>query len=214
MDSNSRTFSFGPFVLDIDGAELRKGSDKVALRPKCFDVLVYLLERRGRLVSKQELLDNLWADVVVNDGTLNRTVIELRDALGDDSDHPRYIQTVPRRGYKFMAEERESGDSQQEAANFALVYRDHPYPLVEGAQIIGRGKDAAFAMYGGTTSREHARIVVEGSRVTLENLSRHGTSVNGTAVAGVVELHTGDEIRMGNDVLVLWSRASETASLR
>ena len=59
--------SFGPFTLDVEGAELRKGSQRVTLRPKCFDVLVYLIEARGRVVPKDELMERVWPDVIVNE---------------------------------------------------------------------------------------------------------------------------------------------------
>lgn len=208
-------FSFGPFVLDVEGAALRKGRDKVPLRPKCFDILVYLVEQPGRVVSKEELLDKIWPDVVVNDGTLNRTVTELRAALGDDSEHPQYIETVSRRGYKFVAEI--AGAPKVDditAADFVLVHEDRQFPLHGGEQIIGRGAEVAIPIFDSAASRHHARIVVSGSTVTLEDLgSRNGTYVNGQRVAGALELHTGDEIRIGTDVLILWSRTSETASL-
>jgi DNA-binding winged helix-turn-helix (wHTH) protein len=210
-----RTFSFGPFTLDVEGAELRKGDEKVSIRPKCFDLLVYLIENAGRVISKEELLDKIWSDVVVNDATLNRTVTELRAALGDNADDPKYVKTVSRKGYKFIGEisgaPREVADTSVE---FVLVYNDREFPLRNGEQIIGRGHGAAIPLYGKATSREHARIIVASGNVTLQDLgSRNGTYVNGIRVAGSIDLRSGDEIRIGADRLVLWSRTSETASL-
>jgi DNA-binding winged helix-turn-helix (wHTH) protein len=206
-------FSFGPFVLDVEGVELRKGPEKVSIRPKCFDVLVYLLDQPGRVVSKEELLEKVWPDVVVNDATLNRTVTELRAALGDDADHPRYVETVSRRGYKFIAST--SAPAAPVETDLVLAYGDQEFPLPDGEHIIGRGADVAVPIFASATSRHHARVVVAGNSVTVEDLgSRNGTYVNGTRVEGSVELHTGDEIRIGGDCLVLWSRSGETESLR
>ncbi|HEY3056245.1 MAG TPA: winged helix-turn-helix domain-containing protein [Thermoanaerobaculia bacterium] len=209
------SFSFGPFTLDVEGAELRKGNDKVPVRPKCFDLLVYLIENAGRVISKEELLDKIWSDVVINDATLNRTVTELRAALGDDADDPKYIETVSRKGYKFIGEvsgaPREAADPSVE---FVLIYNDREFPLHAGEQLIGRGHEVAIPLYGSATSRHHARIVVASGTITLQDLgSRNGTYVNGNRVAGSIELRSGDEIRIGTDSLVLWSRTSPTASL-
>lgn len=208
------SFSFGPFTLDVEGAELRRGGEKVAVRPKCFDLLVYLVGQRGRVVLKEELLDKVWPDVVVNDATLNRTVTELRAALGDDADHPQYIETVSRRGYKFIGSIAQP-PTQKQAADLALVYNDREFPLADGEYIIGRGVDATIPIYDSAASRQHARVIVAGTTVTVEDLgSRNGTYVNGSKVTGKVELHTGDEIRIGGDCLVLWSRTGATTSLR
>ncbi|HEV8661495.1 MAG TPA: winged helix-turn-helix domain-containing protein [Thermoanaerobaculia bacterium] len=213
--SHSLRFSFGPFSLDVEGADLRKGDERVAIRPKCFDLLVYLIENAGRVVSKEELLDKIWSDVVVNDATLNRTVTELRSVLGDDADDPKYVETVSRKGYKFIGEvsgvPREAADMSVE---FVLVYNDREFPLHAGEQLIGRGYEVAIPLYGSATSRHHARLVVGNGTVTLQDLgSRNGTFVNGNRVVGSIELRSGDEIRIGADSLVLWSRTSPTASL-
>lgn len=211
VTGSARSWDFGPFALDIEGAELRRGQEKVALRPKCFDVLVYLAGNRGRVVSKEELLEKVWPDVIVNDATLNRTVTELRAALGDDADKPRYIETVSRRGYKFIGQ---TSAKTAPLPDLILVSGDREFPLPPGEHIIGRGADVAVAIFASATSRHHARVSVTGDQITLEDLgSRNGTYVNGVRVEGTVELHPGDEIRIGGDCLVLWSRSGETGSL-
>lgn len=208
------SISFGPFTFDVAGAELRKDGEKVAIRPKCFDLLAYLIEHRGRVVPKEELLAKIWADVVVNEATLNRTVTELRAVLGDDAEHPLYIETVSRRGYKFIAP---VGGPVKDApaADFALIYGEREFPLSAGEHILGRAADAAVPIFASATSRHHARLVVERHSITIEDLgSRNGTYVNGRRLTGRIELRTGDEIRIGGDSLVLWSRGGETTSLR
>ena len=96
-----RDYSFGDFTLEVDGGFLRKGADEVALRPKTFSVLTYLVERHGRLVTKTELIDAIWGDVAVTENSLAQCLLEIRRALADDSQ--RMIRTVPRRGYIFVA---------------------------------------------------------------------------------------------------------------
>src|SRR4051794_25345511 len=81
---------------DASGAPIR-------LNPKAFDVLTVLIERRGELVSKEQLLDAVWPDTHVADGVLKVSIAELRRALGDSATSPRLIETVHRRGYRFLA---------------------------------------------------------------------------------------------------------------
>jgi TolB-like protein/DNA-binding winged helix-turn-helix (wHTH) protein/Tfp pilus assembly protein PilF len=94
-----QSYVFGEFTLDIDrGGLLRAGSD-IKLRPKSFEVLRYLAERHGRLVSKNELLDSIWPNVVVTDDAVTQCLIDIRRAIGDQSQD--MIRTIPRRGYIF-----------------------------------------------------------------------------------------------------------------
>ena len=92
---------FGPFVIDFQERTLRRGGQPVALTPKAFDVLAALLEQPGRLFTKQELLDKVWPDTFVEESNLTYNVFSLRKALGDPAENGQYIETVPRRGYRF-----------------------------------------------------------------------------------------------------------------
>lgn len=94
---------FTPFVLDRRGARLLRDGASIPLRPKTFGVLVYLAERPGELVTKDELLDALWPGIAVTPDTLNKSIGELRVALGDDTRAPRFVETVHRRGFRFIA---------------------------------------------------------------------------------------------------------------
>ncbi len=95
---------FGPFHLDAANQRLYRGDARIPLRPKSFAVLEYLLTRRGRLVKKDELLDAVWPETAVVDAVLKGCVRELREALGDDTKHPRYIETAHGLGYRFIGE--------------------------------------------------------------------------------------------------------------
>ncbi|HEY3132360.1 MAG TPA: transcriptional regulator, partial [Acidobacteriota bacterium] len=96
-----RTYSFDDFTLELARCCLQRRGAEVKLRPKPFEVLKYLVENRGRLVSKEELIQAIWPDSFVTDDSLVQCLVEVRRALGDDSQH--YIKTVPRRGYIFDA---------------------------------------------------------------------------------------------------------------
>jgi TolB-like protein/DNA-binding winged helix-turn-helix (wHTH) protein/Tfp pilus assembly protein PilF len=96
-------YRFGSFRLEAAERLFLRAGEAVPLPPKAFDVLVTLVSRAGRLVTKEDLLKEVWRDTVVEEANLSYTVSLLRKALGDDSDIPRYIETVPRRGYRFVA---------------------------------------------------------------------------------------------------------------
>lgn len=98
----TKTLRFGNFSLDLARCSLRRGVEEIQLRPKAFDVLRYLAENPGRLVSKDELMKAVWGGVVVTDDSLVQCVKDIRDALNDSGQ--RIIKTVPRRGYLFAAE--------------------------------------------------------------------------------------------------------------
>ena len=108
MATAPTTFRFDDVVVDLEAGEVRKGGTVVPLEPKGFELLVYFLQHRGRLVEKQALLDAVWGDAFVTENALSRVVAQLRKALGDDAHEPRYLQTVPKRGYRFLPEVDES----------------------------------------------------------------------------------------------------------
>ena len=91
------------FRLDTVNECLWQEKQAIALKPKAFAVLRYLVEHPGRLVSKNELLDAVWADVAVSEGVLKFCIREVRKALGDKPQAPQFIETLHRRGYRFIA---------------------------------------------------------------------------------------------------------------
>jgi len=95
--------SFGPFAFDPQNRLLWRDEAEIALPPRVLGVLEALLERAGEVVARQDLLDRVWKDAFVTDTSLAEAVSFLRQALGDDPQSPRYIQTVHRRGYRFLA---------------------------------------------------------------------------------------------------------------
>lgn len=108
--SAPRVFEFGPFRLDVDEQLLLRDGQRVLLQPKAFDLLVALLSRRGRLVRKEELLEIVWPGTFVADANLSYTISIIRKALRKGDGAGRYIETVPKRGYRFLA-----GDAHEQA---------------------------------------------------------------------------------------------------
>ena len=102
---DDRTLEFGGFALDVNSRELRTGDRRIRLQEQPFVILQLLLQRRGQVVTRDELRERLWpAGTFVDfEHSLNAAMKRLRAALGDDADMPRFIETVPRRGYRFLA---------------------------------------------------------------------------------------------------------------
>lgn len=96
--------AFGDFVIEPQRRRLLRRGEVVPLGERSFATLLALLERPGEVVTKAELLDEVWPDAVVGDDSVAKAVSDLRVALGDPPAAPRYVQTVPRRGYRFIGE--------------------------------------------------------------------------------------------------------------
>src|ERR1700675_1582311 len=108
MDTHARPFStyrFGPYYVDIPAGQLRKHGAKIRLAGQPFEILVMLLERAGQVVTREEIQHRLWSNETFVDfeNSLNKAINKLRQALADSSEHPPYIETLPRRGYRFIA---------------------------------------------------------------------------------------------------------------
>ncbi len=103
MGEKAGRLAFGEFLLDPANALLWRGEDRIALPPKPFGVLCYLVEHAGALATKDELLDAVWGNLHVTESSLSVSINALRLALGDDPKSPRFVETVTRRGYRFIA---------------------------------------------------------------------------------------------------------------
>ena len=101
--SRPTLYAFGPFVLDAAAFRLSRDGKPLTASPKVLDLLRYMLDRPSTLVTKEELFRAIWPDVIVSDNALTQAVSELRQALHDDPSKPTYVQTVARRGYRFIA---------------------------------------------------------------------------------------------------------------
>src|SRR5258705_491328 len=105
-----RIILFGPFAAHLDSGELRREGHKIRLQAQPFDLLVMLLERPGEVVSREEIRYRLWpADTFVDfDHSLGTAINKIRSALNDSADAPRFVETLPKRGYRFVVEVREA----------------------------------------------------------------------------------------------------------
>jgi DNA-binding winged helix-turn-helix (wHTH) protein len=99
------TFRFGEFELDVDAGELRRNNRRVKLQPQPFKLLLLLVRRNGRLVTRDQIRGELWPDgtFVDFDQAVNFSIKQIRDVLSDEAERPLFIETVPRRGHRFIA---------------------------------------------------------------------------------------------------------------
>src|SRR5215468_3890508 len=134
MPTSGEVFHFDEFTLDVRERRLLRGTEAVHLAPKAYDVLVALVQQRGHLVTKEELLTRLWPGSFVEEGSLNVYVSALRKALGEDAHRPIYIETVARSGYRFIAEVRCDPAGEK---SFAPSPMSRPVELYE---LVGRGR--------------------------------------------------------------------------
>src|SRR6476620_9661058 len=95
---------FGPFRLDSANHCLWRAEERISMTPKAFDVLRFLVERSGRLVTQEEILEGLWPEIYVNPEGVRKYILEIRKVLGDQPNEPLFIETVPKRGYQFIAQ--------------------------------------------------------------------------------------------------------------
>src|SRR5262245_14297078 len=100
---NRHLYEFDSFVLDADNRILLKDGVNVRLTPKAFETLLLLVQNPVQVIEKDRFLREVWSDSFVEEGSLSQNIHELRKALGDASSEPRYIETIPKRGYRFVA---------------------------------------------------------------------------------------------------------------
>jgi DNA-binding winged helix-turn-helix (wHTH) protein len=202
-DSNAEalqagSFTVGDWLVEPSLNRLSRGRESVQIELKLMEVLVHLAERQGELVSKRDLMDAVWQVEVISDGTLTRAVALLRKALGDNARNPRFIETIPKRGYRFIAPVGEPHKAPSRGLRFRLETPEGEVPLSEGENLIGRDPQAAVRIDIGGVSRRHAKIVIDEADVILVDLgSKNGTYLRGRRVQKPTRLAHGDEIRIG-----------------
>lgn len=195
--------SFGSFVLDLDTRELRRGSESVPLTPKAYQLLEVLVVSRPKALSKSALQERLWPDTFVLEKNLVNLVAEIREALGEDATHPRFVRTVPRFGYAFRnVTSRDSANiapQRRTGARFRLVWAGGRAALADGEYVLGRDPDLELFLDAADISRRHARITISGEDATIEDLeSKNGTFIADERVDAVTRLVDGDSIRVGS----------------
>ena len=202
------TIQFADYVLDVDARTVCRDSAAIHLSPKAFELLAALIEHRGRALSKTELLEMVWPDVFVSDGSLARVVREIREALGDSPHDSRIIRTVHRYGYAFAAVVLRRSPfglpvADRERPACWLTGRTRTFRLAEGEHMVGREPGVTVWLDSPRVSRRHARILVDNARATIEDLdSKNGTFVRDVRLTAPALLEAGDAIGIGPFSLV------------
>ena len=193
---------FGDCEFDAGRRVLLRHGSAVPMSPKAFQVLEILLDRRPDVVTKTALLERLWPDTFVSDASLHNAVAEIRAALRDPPQSPRFIRTVPRVGYAFQGDARPApqvSESGQTLSRARLTAGAREWQLSDGPNLVGRERDCSVRIDSATLSRHHARIVVADWQATIEDLgSKNGTYVNHVRVVRPLPLKDRDEIQVGS----------------
>jgi DNA-binding winged helix-turn-helix (wHTH) protein len=199
------TYCFDEFRIDSDTRRLLRQDQEVHLSPKAFELLLLLVEGRSRAMSKADLHGKLWPATYVADTNLASLVAEVRRALGDPAETPRYVRTMHRFGYWFIGAVREpvpQANAVKAPIRYWLVWETRQIPLSEGENVLGRAPDAAVWIDAPGVSRQHARILLDGRGATLEDLgSKNGTYLGGRRLSAPTSLTDGDQIRLGPVVI-------------
>ena len=154
-------FVFGDQVLDVDRRELRRGFELIAVEPRVFDLLVYLIRNRDRVVSKDDLIAHVWAGRIVSESTLSSHVHAVRKAVGDSGEAQRLIRTLPRKGFRFIGAVEEVEKKAAPRDNSATVLEDPSRPTLAPRDDLccGPGKPPiavlAFSNWSGDPEQEY-----------------------------------------------------------
>ncbi|MBC7909663.1 MAG: winged helix-turn-helix domain-containing protein [Pyrinomonadaceae bacterium] len=120
---SSHLYEFDQFRIDVAERLLLREGEVISMTPKVFDTLLLLVENSGHVMGKEELIEKLWPDTFVEEGNLTQNISRLRKLLGEGEKESRYIQTLPRRGYRFVAQVREITEDEEQADQFILRKR-------------------------------------------------------------------------------------------
>jgi DNA-binding winged helix-turn-helix (wHTH) protein len=205
---------FGEVTFDPEARLLLRGPDTVHLAPKAFDLLALLVRERPRALSRQELIDAIWPEVIVTEANLTSLVNDVRSAIGDDAKRPAFIRTHHAFGYSFAADVVVEAAATRGRGGFRawLVWGLNVLDLSEGENVLGRDPAAGIWICDPSVSRQHARVVVNGGEALIEDLgSKNGSFCLGQRIHGPAPLRDGETVRIGSIDLVFRS-ASISAS--
>lgn len=159
--------SFGPFRVDRSAGRLLRDGQHLALRPKTWSVLCFLIDNPGRLISKDELIDSVWNGRAVSDTMPGVSIAELRQALADDARSPRYIETAHGRGFRFIAEIREAPTHAADVPLERSALGAIPVPAEPAKCFVGRATELAALLAFVDRSADRARIMLIGGEAGI-----------------------------------------------
>ncbi len=194
-------------LFDTDRRQLSRGEREVSLSPKAYELFKLLVDVRPQAIAKDKLYRVLWPKTFVVHANLPNLIAEIRAALGDSGHHPRIIRTLHRFGYAFAADAeiiRPATPAEREHLKYCLRGTSGDLPLSAGENLIGRDPRAQVCLDATGVSRRHARLVIDGRNVTIEDLeSKNGTFVRGARITSSQSLLPGDDLSFGRARLTL-----------
>jgi DNA-binding winged helix-turn-helix (wHTH) protein len=195
----SGSFRFGEFHLDIAAYALSRAGKRIKLEKIPMELLILLVGSAGTLVDRRTIQAALWGpDVFVeHDSATNTAVRKIRQALDDDADQPRFVETVVGKGYRFIAPI-EGRTERRPVPTYCVTRGKQEFMLGGGENLLGRDPDARVYIDHPSVSRRHAQISIQPHRATLEDLeSRNGTFLSGRRIDSPTEIHHGAIIGLG-----------------
>ena len=194
---------FGPFTVNSNTRQLLRDEDEIHLSPKAFDLLCALIASHPDVVTKDELLARIWQGAYVIEANLNVLVREVRHALGDSAQEPRFVQTVHGRGFRFRSAitRLDAAGSTDGTTGFWLVVRERTFVLAGGDNVIGRDPACRIWLDEPGVSRRHAMIQVDLAtrRAVVKDLeSTNGTFVAKSRIESPRRLADGDLLGIGS----------------
>ena len=206
---------FAEFTFHAAALQLRREGRSVRVPDKALTVLRLLLERRPDMVTKEELLQRIWPEKSVEEANLSMAIAQLRRALADDAQQPRFIRTHFRKGYAFVGDVIDSraqpARGSRVASRCSLLWQKRRFALFEGENTIGRSPQSSVWIDHSSVSRTHAAISISGSGVTIEDRSStNGTFLRGSRVSSPKALSNHDVIRVGTIDLTFQTDDVET----
>ena len=162
MLKSAERYAFGDFVIDRRERVLTRSGEPLELNARYFDALALMVEHAGQLIAKDRFMDEVWRGVPVTDEALTQSIRTLRKLLGDDASRPRFIETVPKHGYRFIAEVRADGRT-------VVARPPREWGLLAGAGTIGGGLAGLVggALYGLAAASNPAAQDVGGVSILL-----------------------------------------------
>ena len=136
MRTGDGTIEFEDFTVDVLAAELRRDGKVIAVEPQVFDIIRFLAEHPERLVTRDDLIEHVWNGRIVSDAAISTRINAARQALNDDGKQQRVIKTVPRRGFRFIAETRATPSREQRAQPVDAAHSGDKLPLPDRPSIV------------------------------------------------------------------------------
>ena len=182
---------FAEFRLDKQNHLLWRGDERVSITPKAFDVLTYLVDNEGQVLSLDDVLKACWPDTYVNPEILRKYILEIRKALGDQTNDPKFVQTLPKRGYRFVA--KVVDDQAQNLEQLSSHERRAPISSIDSESHVDRPWGLRRQFLGATALLGIVLASSAALRHTLAGRQSHTASFNDDSIVVIPFTEVGSD---------------------